>query len=721
MYLLQDKINNFVTRRFPMNSSIVIGLIQNTAILLAFGMLYDYIWIKSGTIHSLWGKLFIGIIIGGFGIVLMLTPWTLVPGLVFDTRSVMLSISGLFFGPFPTLIAMLVTGGFRIFMGGSGLYMGLAVIVTSGGIGILWGYLRPTWKKHYLIELLVLGLIVHLFMLGCTIFLPAGVTIPTLKTIAFPVMIIYPVGTLLLGILLLKRTWNYEVRQALIVSEERWKFALEGAGDGVWDWNIKEDTIYYSPRFISMLGFQPEELKQEIAEWEQRIHPDDKNHVMKELKAYTDGLTDLYNPTYRLRCKDGTYKWILDRGKIMQWDDQGYPERMIGTHTDITYQKKSEEELLMAKQKAEESDRLKMAFLNNISHEIRTPMNAIMGFTELLREPGMEGDQERFLSIINTNANQLLTIIDDVLMVSRLDSEKVPLEPAPFSLTALLEDLRGSFSTQIEQKGLAFSVESDPDEETDLIMGDQFRIRQILSCFLSNALKYTQEGSIDLHCKREGERLIFRVMDTGIGVDENSREKIFERFYRAPEVTNTTAGGTGLGLSIAQELAWRMNGSVGLNPRQERGSEFFLSIPWIPVEGTVEKPSSVFPADIHTWTLLIAEDDPTNVEFMRVIFEKRVKKLFIAWDGMEAVSLADSALPDIILMDLKMPRMDGYEAIRKIRSHHPHIPIIALTAYSRPEEKKLAAEAGCTAFLTKPVQKQRLMEVLVNVAVKKCE
>jgi len=693
-----------------MNQPIILGLLQNTAILLTFGMLYDYVWAKDEKSQNLGFKLLAGVIIGALGIILILSPWTLVPGLVFDTRSVMLSVSGLFFGPIPTVIAMMITGGYRLYLGGDGMWMGIAVIISSGSIGILWRTFRPGWRnKRYLLELYSMGFLVHIVMLGCTSFLPAGMIWMTFKTIAFPVIIIYPAGTMLLGILMIKRSDNWETRNALQRSEERWHFALEGAEDGVWDWNPQTGEVFYSPRWKAMLGYKDDEIENNITEWDKRVHPDDKAAAYEDLGKHISGEKPLYTNIHRLLCKDGNYIWILDRGKIMQRDDAGKPIRFIGTHTNITDRKIVEEELIHAKSKAEESDRLKMSFLNNISHEVRTPLNAIMGFTNLMTEDADENERIRFGKIINANANQLLAIIDDVLEFSRLETEKISFQKAPFSVSDLFEDLYQSMNPVADKKQLHFGYTIKLISGEDVFLGDRSRLRQVLSCFISNAMKYTQQGDIELRAEQDGKILNFAVRDTGIGIAKEDHEKIFERFYRASEAQHMAVRGTGLGLSIAKQLVELMGGEIGIRSLSPNGSEFYMKIPLekVPDQYSSERHDDAS-FDLSRFSLLIAEDEEDNYEFLKILLQKKVKSLTRAKNGEELLEILKTISPDLILMDLKMPGMDGYTATREIRKSDPRIPIIALTAYSQPEERRLAAEAGCTLFISKPIQKEKL-------------
>ncbi|MDA3953093.1 MAG: PAS domain S-box protein [Bacteroidales bacterium] len=329
-----------------MKDSIVLGLIQNTAILLAFAMLYDYFWTRTELSKRWYLKVLLGFVIGGIGIVLMLTPWTLYPGLVFDTRSILLAVSGLFFGSFPTIIAIMITAAFRIFMGGDGMWMGIAVIVSSGLIGIIWRQFRKrNEKKNNALELLLLGLLVHIVMLGCTLFLPEKSSLLTFKKIFWPVILIYPVGTMLLGSLMYRQNMNFLMQKALDESEERWKFALEGSRDGIWDWNTMSNKVYFSHQWKAMLGYDDHEIGNSIDEWDKRVHLDDKERVYKDLNRHLKGETSYYASEHRVLCKDGTYKWILDRGKVIEWTTNKEPVRLIGTHSDISDRKLAEKEL----------------------------------------------------------------------------------------------------------------------------------------------------------------------------------------------------------------------------------------------------------------------------------------------------------------------------------------------------------------------------------------
>ena len=330
-----------------MGETIVIGLIQNIAILLTFSMLYDLFWERTDKSRNIILRIASGFVLGGIGIILILSPWTFKTGLFFDTRSVMLCVTGLFFGPIPTLIAMTIVGLYRLSLGGPGVWMGVAVVFSSGTVGLLWRHFRPHWQtKNNLLELLCMGVVVHLLMLACVLFVPQEVQWTTFQNIFFPVIVIYPIATVLLGKLMIRQHENWSNKKALDISEERWHFALDGAGDGVWDWNPITNEVYFSKQLKTMLGYSDEEIENKVEEWKSRIFPDDKERVLVALNKFKSGETVVYEEEYRMVCKDGTYKWILSRGKTVSSNSDGRATRCLGTHKDISDSKNKE--LLLA-------------------------------------------------------------------------------------------------------------------------------------------------------------------------------------------------------------------------------------------------------------------------------------------------------------------------------------------------------------------------------------
>lgn len=390
-------------------------------------MLYDYVWVKNEETYKLWQKVVNGLVIGCIGVVLMLTPWTFVEGIVFDTRSVLLSVSGLFFGTIPTIIAMFITGFYRVMLGGGGMWMGIAVIVTSGLIGIIWRQFNPvTQKKSYLLQLYLMGLIVHAVMLGCTIFLPSDRMLETLKEIAVTVILVYPAYTLLLGMLMMNRNKKWQIRRALKESQEKYKRLYESIKDAYIMLDLSGNIIEANPSFLKMLGYSNEEL---ITLGNKDITPTEWVHtesIMLDQYLIETDSSPIYEKEY-IR-KDGT-KLPVQLHTFILKDDQGNAKAMWSIVRDISESKIYEQKLIIAREKAEENDKLKTIFLANMSHEIRTPMNAIMGFSGLLADPGNPPEKiNKYVEIIKSSGSHLMNLIEDIIDISKIESRQLKLE-----------------------------------------------------------------------------------------------------------------------------------------------------------------------------------------------------------------------------------------------------------------------------------------------------
>jgi len=724
-------------------------------------MLYDYVWIKYEDNRNIYTKIFTGLILGGIGFVLMVTPWTLYPGLVFDTRSIMLSISGLFFGPIPTLVAMLVTGTIRFIMGGDGMWMGVSVILSSGFIGILWGKLRNSSKEEFSYkELLFLGFVVHIIMLVCTLFLPSHKVLSTFKTISIPVIILYPLGTMVLGRLLVKQKESRQMRRALKESEERWQFALEGSGDGVWDWDAITNEVFFSKQWKAMLGFSENEISNQLYEWDKRIHPEDKEKAYDDLNKHLRGETDLYYNEHRLLCKNGTYKWILDRGKVMERDPEGKPLRVIGTHKDISEQKAYElrlkesneeyvslneeylaqneelednlqrndkliKELEKAKLKAEESDRLKSAFLANMSHEIRTPMNAIIGFSELLPSIKSKDKFDMFIAHIKNSGRKLLRIIDDIIDISKIESNQL-----------MVKYVWSSIYNLIEESVLFFNEANMSEYRKDIkilhttttgfsgltIKTDPIRLKQIIDNFISNALKYSDKGEIKVSFEtdQENNKIIFKVQDEGIGIPVEDQKLIFDRFMQSEN--RKMKEGTGLGLSICKGIAEIMSGEIWLESEHGKGSVFYLSLPLIQSdEGNKENMESK-PAknnDLSNKLIYVAEDDFASFLLVQEILVPTKAIVKHARDGKILMDMLNEKHPDLILLDINMPEMNGIDFMKEFKLMNLNIPVIAQTAYAMKEDKEKCLQSGCDDYISKPLDADLLLEKILIYCNKK--
>lgn len=379
------------------------------------------------------------------------------------------------------------------------------------------------------------------------------------------------------------------------------------------------------------------------------------------------------------------------------------------------------EELVRAREKAEESDRLKSAFLANISHEIRTPMNGILGFTELLRDPGLDQESRaEYLGIVERSGKQLLNLINDIIDISKIEAGLMHIRPEDCSLNKVLRDVGMMFNSneKIRNNTLELRLKLQFSDEASWVRIDEQRLAQILINLVGNAMKFTHSGFVEFGYKLSNDnRLLIFCKDTGIGIAPEKQQVIFDRFFQVSDTTNRQYEGTGLGLAISKSLAELMDGSIWVESEPGKGSAFFISLPFIPVEkGFSRIYGDDFATDVpslETKTILVAEDVAVNFQFLKATLDKTNATVVWAKNGKEAVEMALAIPhPDLILMDLKMPLMNGYEATRLIKAQLPNIPIVAQTAYSLDGDRQKSIEAGCDEHIAKPIQTQELYKIL---------
>jgi len=481
-------------------------------------------------------------------------------------------------------------------------------------------------------------------------------------------------------------------------------------------------VIYISPAVEAVFGLTVGSLYQNPMSWVDAIHPEDQELARSVSNRQLQG--ELVASEYRIRTPDGTEKWIRSRTSPIR-DEVGKLIRIVGIAEEITEQKQYEFELIHARQEAVAASQIKSEFLANMSHEIRTPMNGVIGMTGLLLDTKLTAEQHRYAELARASGESLLQLINDILDFSKIEANKLELETIDFDLRILLDNLASMLSATAKMKGIELLCVAEDAVPTQL-RGDPGRLRQILTNLTANAIKFTEKGEVTIRVALEEETesdcvLRFSVRDTGIGIPEDKISALFNKFSQVEASTTRKFGGTGLGLAISKQLTELMGGRVGVTSQEGKGSEFWFTARLGRCLAPCDQGSGAQPesqtATRLTGRILIAEDNSTN----RIVALGMLKNLGLradaVADGAEAVSALGSIPYDLVLMDMRMPVMDGIAAARQIRDPRSavlnhHIPIIALTANAMQSDRENCLAAGMNDFVPKPIVKAELRDAL---------
>ena len=480
----------------------------------------------------------------------------------------------------------------------------------------------------------------------------------------------------------------------------RLSLMLEAGNVFPWYADIASGKIEIGDELFKAYGVDRKEFQDDffsIATFVASIYPDDRGIFEAIYNNLLAGESCKIGLELRLDLLNtGEYKWVDLKGVAQEFDERGKVTKVLGFIADIQKRRDDEQALIEAKQRAEESDRLKSAFLANVSHEIRTPLNAIVGFSEVIAHTEGECEREEYLDIVKANSNLLLHLINDILDLSRIESGKMEFIDENIQMDELCEELRQMHQMRIKND---VKVIFERPAVSLTIVSDSHRLRQLYSNLISNAIKYTEKGSITLGYKLKGNMMEGYVRDTGSGIPVEKLNNVFGRF----EKLDLLKQGFGLGLSICKSILDKMGGKIWVESELGVGSCFYFSIPYngtLPVSGEQNKP-----------LILVAEDMDCNYELVKAILEERYSVLR-ANDGIDVVTKYESHKPDLILMDVRMPGLDGLSAAGIIRELNPTIPIIATTAFAFETDREMALAAGCNEYMSKPLEAEKLKTMI---------
>ena len=512
-----------------------------------------------------------------------------------------------------------------------------------------------------------------------------------------------------------------ELINAKLLAEEnalRMKLAQQASNAGEWDWNIEKNQFFWSEEFLKVFGMPPDTVSG-FESWTKVVHPEDIQGATARIMQAIERHEELIND-YRIILPGNEIRWIRSSGHTIYSGDK--PVRMLGLCWDITDQKLNEQELKDAKEKAEESDRLKSAFLANMSHEIRTPMNGILGFTDLLKDAGKSPeDQQRYIGVIEKSGQRLLNLINDLIDISKIEAGQVKLVLSEMDVLQETLSLHAFFMPEALKKSLSFNLQLQPVQTECRIITDKDKFLSILTNLIKNALKFTDNGEIILGYVHEGSFIRFFVKDTGRGIPADKQQMIFDRFSQADVSLTRNYEGAGLGLSIARAYVEMLGGAIGVISQPRIGSEFFFTLPDTGANKEALRPVAEMPSPPLSDTLprkikiLVAEDDEFSVQYFSIKLQDIATEIYYTTTGPDSVEfIRNHPDTDLVLMDIKMPGIDGLQATEMIRQFNKTVVIIAQTAYALSGDRKKAIDAGCNDYLAKPIKKDDLLVAIAR-------
>ncbi len=533
--------------------------------------------------------------------------------------------------------------------------------------------------------------------------------------------------------------------EALGFTQDRLQLALDAAGLASWEWDIPAELVTTSARFAQMLDPHAALPEQDELHWlprdlMSRVAKDDLANLRDAIVRVLKNEDALMEREFRLSTPQGTL-WIECTGKVIARDMLGRAERMIGINRNITRRKIAEQEMQAARSDAEAANQAKDTFLAHISHEIRTPLNGVIGMNNLLAQTELSKEQRQYVDLVGSSGRALLALVNDVLDYSRISAQGMVLEQVRFPLRKWLWEAVMPLQISAQSKGLELKLAAAQALPKEMV-GDPGRMRQIVSNLVSNAIKFTERGSVlvEMRCDPAVTSLQISVKDTGIGIAPDKQQAIFDAFVQADSSTSRRYGGTGLGLAISMQLAQAMGGRIELRSQLGAGSEFLVTIPLASLDGPASQqdfastqlgsetvpaslfnPNSSLPTAANANYLgklaLVADDHEVNRLLARKLLERLGFEVTLANDGEQAIEAVLQRKFDVILMDIQMPRMNGWQVASELRkweqqAQRIRVPIIALSAHASAADREQALSVGMDGYLSKPLTPEALAAAL---------
>ncbi len=659
-----------------------------------------------------------GMLFGLIAIVGMMTAAEIEDGLFFDGRSVVLSVGALFGGPLPAVISMLIAGAYRATVGGEGMVIGLFSILSSSALGTLFFYLRKKHKKaDSPLAYLTLGFLVHLFVLIWYSLLAEEVSIHLVSTVFGPILILFPLATLLLCFLIRGQEKQIElVNESLLL-----RTLINSLPATVYVKDNKLRKILVNKAELEIIGKKEEEV---IGKTDSELYPADMAERFKadDLEVIQNG-KEVSNKEECFAGPDGKDRWLLT-SKLPFRDHSGNVIGLVGVGRDVTDLIEARQDLQQAKEEAEAANKAKSEFLATMSHEIRTPMNAILGFSETLMHRIDDPANKKMLQSVASSGNLLLALLNDILDLSKIEAGKMLILPRPTDMSSIINEMQLLFQSKADEKNIDIKIKKQSNFPARLML-DEVRIKQVLFNLVGNAVKFTPKGFVSVEALfiKETENngvLQLKVRDTGIGIEPGQQEAIFSPFRQQDSKANRSHEGTGLGLTITRRLIEKMNGTISLKSIPGSGSTFTVNIPGVQILDQSFEPTTKH-VDVHEnvrfnhATVLVVDDAPSNLQLMELVLGSLGLEVITADSGQEALNFLEKNKPDLVILDILMPGMDGYETIKEIRSRPglEHIAVIAFTAFTHRENHK-EEDALFDAFLHKPINSNDLKKTLLK-------